>query len=125
VGHADRATVLREYQGAQIVAVPSRLGAGGDQDGTPVVLMEAMALGIPVIASSLGGIAEQVTHDETGLLVEPDDPASLAAALDRLLIEPGTRNRLAAAAADHADAELDIAVIAARLEADIRQRLAA
>ncbi len=124
VGHANRATVLSEYQGAQIVAVPSRLGAGGDQDGTPVVLMEAMALGIPVVASALGGIAEQVTDHETGLLVQPDDPTALAAALDQLLIEPATRNRLAAAAADHADAELDIAVIAGRLETDIRSRLA-
>ena len=58
-----------------------------------------------------------------------DEPAlvtkRLAAALERLLIEPATAHRLAEAAADHAAAELDIAVIAARMDADIRQRLAA
>jgi glycosyltransferase involved in cell wall biosynthesis len=54
-------------------------------EGIPVALMEAMASGVPVVATRISGIPELVQHDVTGLLVEPHDPAGLAAALDSLL----------------------------------------
>jgi glycosyltransferase involved in cell wall biosynthesis len=64
----------------------------------PSVLIEAMAVGLPVIASRVGGIPALVDHDVNGLLVPPGDPAALAAAISRILTEPVTAARLAAAA---------------------------
>jgi glycogen synthase len=64
----------------------------------PSVLIEAMAAGLPVIASRVGGIPAPVHHDVNGLLVPPGDPPALAAAIARVLVEPGTAPRLAAAA---------------------------
>ena len=64
----------------------------------PSVLIEAMAAGLPVIASRVGGIPALVDHDVNGLLVPPGDAAALAAAISRILTEPGTAARLAAAA---------------------------
>ncbi len=62
------------------------------------VLTEAMAAGLPVVASDVGGIPEVVRHGVTGLLVPPGDVDALAAALDRVAGEPGLRARLAAGA---------------------------
>jgi 2-deoxystreptamine N-acetyl-D-glucosaminyltransferase/2-deoxystreptamine glucosyltransferase len=57
-----------------------------------------MAAGLPVVASEVGGIPEVVRHGVTGLLVAPGDVGALAAALDRVVAEPGLRDRLAAGA---------------------------
>ena len=62
------------------------------------VLVEAMAAGLPVVASDVGGIPEVVRHGETGLLVPPGDVDALTAALDRLVADPELRARLAAGA---------------------------
>jgi glycogen synthase len=66
------------------------------------VLVEAMATGLPVVASDVGGIPAVVRHGETGLLVPPGDVGALAAALDRLAGEPALRARLAAGARERA-----------------------
>ena len=66
-------------------------------EGIPVALMEAMASGVPVVATRLSGIPELVEDGVTGLLVEPHDPDGLAAALERLLADDELAARLAAA----------------------------
>jgi glycosyltransferase involved in cell wall biosynthesis len=66
-------------------------------DTFPSGVLEALACGTPVVASRLGGIPEQVTG-ETGVLVEPGNPAALATAIDELLADPARRARLGAAA---------------------------
>jgi 2-deoxystreptamine N-acetyl-D-glucosaminyltransferase/2-deoxystreptamine glucosyltransferase len=66
------------------------------------VLVEAMAAGLPVVASAVGGIPEVVQDGVTGLLVPPGDADALAAALDRLVADPALRARLAAGARAHA-----------------------
>lgn len=70
-------------------------GLGGESFG--VVLVEAMAAGLPVVASDIPGYREVVRHDVEGLLVRPSDPAALAGAVRRVLGEPGLGPRLGAA----------------------------
>jgi glycosyltransferase involved in cell wall biosynthesis len=62
-------------------------------------VVEALAVGTPVIATAVGGVAEVVRDGENGLLVPPGDVGALAAAIDRLVHENGLRERLAVAAA--------------------------
>ena len=77
VGRVDN--VVPYLHRAHIVAIPSR------QEGQGIVALEAMASGLPVVASTVGGLKETVLEGVTGLLVPPDDPDSLAAALLKLL----------------------------------------
>lgn len=65
-------------------------------EGVPVSLMEAMAAGIPVIATNVGGVAELVESERTGLLVPPADSAALAEAIARYQDDPELRRRVAA-----------------------------
>jgi glycosyltransferase involved in cell wall biosynthesis len=82
-GPVGQAELLDEYRRASALCMPCRL-LPDDRDGIPNVLVEAMAAGAPVIASGVSGIPELVRDGENGLLVEPDDPEALAAALVRL-----------------------------------------
>ena len=65
----------------------------------PLSLIEALATGLPAVASAVGGISDVVRDGETGLLVPAGDPGALAGALGRLLADPETRRRMGAAAA--------------------------
>lgn len=67
-----------------------------NNEGLPVAIMEALALGLPICATSVGGIPEAVTDGVEGLLVPPRDPAALASALTRLATDPALRTTLAA-----------------------------
>lgn len=71
-----------------LFCLPSR------KEGLGVAALEAMAAGLPVVASAVGGLAESVLPEETGLLVPPDDPEALARALERLLADAGLRERM-------------------------------
>lgn len=83
---------LAFYRLATVAALPSRI------EGLSLALLEAMALGLPVLASDAGGNADVITPGETGLLVPPLDPRGWAAALARVLAEPGLATRLGRAA---------------------------
>ena len=86
-------------------------------EGLPVALMEALAVGLPVVATAVGGVAEQMHDGVDALLVPPGDPAAaLADALQRVVQDPQLRARLAAAAAARAP-EFDIARTVVVLEA--------
>lgn len=87
------------YAAATVFVLPSVPDDAGETEGLGVVLLEAMANRVPVIASRTGGILDIVRDEETGLLVTPGDPAALAAALDRLAGDPPLRERLVTNAA--------------------------
>ena len=73
---------------AAVLVMPSRIAPRGDRDGIPNVVLEAMAIGRPVVATRVSGIPEAVEDRRTGVLVAPDDAGALAEALDRLLADP-------------------------------------
>jgi glycosyltransferase involved in cell wall biosynthesis len=78
------------YALADVLALPSH------SEGSPNVLLEAMAVGLPVAATSVGGVPEIVSDEESALLVAPHDAAALGAALARLLKDEELARRLAA-----------------------------
>jgi len=90
--------VERAYARCSAVVAPCRIASDGDRDGLPTVLLEAMARGLPVVATSTIGIPELVRDGETGLLAPPDDPEALAACLLRLRSDPELSARLGRAA---------------------------
>lgn len=91
------------------VADPAPLLAGADlfvlpsaAENCPLALLQAMASGLPVVASRVGGIPEIVRDGTDGLLVPPGDPAALAAALKTLVADAGLRERMGNAARERA-----------------------
>jgi glycosyltransferase involved in cell wall biosynthesis len=83
---------------ADAFALPSRVLPDGRHEGLPVALLEAMAAGLPVVATATGGIPEVVEDGVSGLLVPPDDPGALRGALERLASSPGLCRSLGDAA---------------------------
>jgi glycosyltransferase involved in cell wall biosynthesis len=124
-GRQGSGRVVEELRHAHALVVPSRIARDGDADGTPVVMAEGMAAGVPVIASRLGGLSEHIASEETGLLVQPDDSPALAEALRRVLAHAEEASTWADAAQAYARENLDVAVTARRyqelLEASLRR----
>lgn len=90
------ASELRDlYYKATVLAVPSVVSPDLDKDGLPTVIVEALAAGVPIIGSDVGGIPEVIHHGVTGLLVPPNEPGMLADGLRTLLTQAEVRNRFA------------------------------
>ena len=105
---------------AAVFTLPCEIAADGSRDGIPVALMEAMAVGCPVVSCPVSGVPELISDGEHGLLVPPHDPQALANALRRLLGDAALRRHLAAAARLRIEQEFD-----ARKEARKLHRLMA
>ena len=88
--------VRQEYRDATLFCLASR------QEGFGIVLLEAMAAGLPIVACRSGAVPEVVTDGETALLVPPRDPEALAEALLALLADPDRRRRMAEAGRERA-----------------------
>jgi phosphatidyl-myo-inositol dimannoside synthase len=101
---------------AHVFAMPSRLppdGVGGE--GFGIVYLEAGAHGLPAVAGNVGGAVDAVVHGETGLLVDPEDPAAVARAISDLLLDPARARALGEAGARRAQ-RFNWPEIAGRLE---------
>src|SRR5690606_13815125 len=96
LGHLPRHDVANQLRWASVLVAPSIPASCGRREGIPVVLMEAMASGVPVIASRISGIPELIEHGETGLLVPPRDPQRLAEAMQLLHFDAELAEHLAA-----------------------------
>jgi glycosyltransferase involved in cell wall biosynthesis len=90
-GWLGRAEIIRQYQQANLFVFPSR------HEGMPNAVLEAMASGLPVIATRISGNEELVEPGQTGTLVPVDDPQRLEEALHPLLMDEGLRRQLGAA----------------------------
>lgn len=108
LGRQTRQQIAAWLQTADVLVAPSVPTAQGRREGIPVVLMEAMASGLPVVASRISGIPELVEHETTGLLVPPRDPPALADALAELASDPARRSALGAAGRAKVLAEFDL-----------------
>ena len=111
---------MRErLQSADLFVLPCRIAKSGDRDGIPVVLMEAMATGVPVIAGDIPSIRELVADDKSGLLVAPESGSQLGAAIRRLLADGAVRDRLARAGRTRVLEEFSLALNVGRIAASI------
>ena len=89
VGAVSFREIERIYdQGVDVFALACCKAADGDTDGVPVAILEAMARGVAVVSTTVGGIPELITSGETGVLVPPDDPDAMKDALTRLEQDP-------------------------------------
>jgi colanic acid/amylovoran biosynthesis glycosyltransferase len=114
-GRLTRAEIAALLRGADVVVTPSVPTSNGRREGLPVVLMEAMGSGVPVVASDLSGIPELVIDGQTGLLVAPGDVKGLAKALEQLYRQPELRRRLGQAGREKVTLEFDLYKNAAAL----------
>jgi glycosyltransferase involved in cell wall biosynthesis len=114
-GRQTRQQIADRLRDSDVLAAPSVPTAEGRREGIPVVLMEAMASGLPVVASRISGIPELVEHDKTGLLIPPRDPNALADALERLSQDEELRAHLGNAGRERVVEEFDVDRNAGRL----------
>ena len=117
--------VIRLLREAAMLAAPCTISQGGDRDGLPTILVEAMALGVPCISTAVVGIPELVRDQETGLCITPDSPPALADAIAELLQDPNKAGRLAAQARELVEHDYDVHRNTAQLRELFRQSIAA
>jgi glycosyltransferase involved in cell wall biosynthesis len=108
-GRRTRAQVIDALGEADVLVAPSVVARNGKREGIPVVLMEAMSCGLPVVASRLSGIPELVEDGVSGLLVTPGDSDAIAASLRRLVDDPALRTRIGEAARARVVRDFDLA----------------
>ena len=88
---------------ARVFVMPSVPEAEGGMDNLPTVIMEAMATGLPVVSTRIGGIPEMVVESETGFLVEPDDVVALAGAIEEVINDRSLGQKLGQAGYERAE----------------------
>ncbi len=116
LGWMNQPKLLAEYQRAHLFLHPSELTDTSDQEGIPNSMLEAMATGLPVIATHHGGIPEAVTHGVDSLLVPERSPQQLAEAILSLLRDPALLVRLSGAASQTVRQRFGLEASISRLE---------
>jgi colanic acid/amylovoran biosynthesis glycosyltransferase len=108
LGWKNKNEIQHLMEQSDILLAPSVTGKDGDQEGIPVVLMEAMAIGLPVISTFHSGIPEIVINDETGLLVHERDVESLSQKIEDLIVNSSLKINLRKRARKHVENNYDI-----------------
>lgn len=120
LGALPEQAVARALDAADLFVLPSVVAADGQMEGLPVALMEALACGVPVVATRLSGVPELVQDGVTGVLAPPGDAGALAAALRRVLDDPAAARARAAAGRQVVEARFDVHESGRRLAALLR-----
>jgi glycosyltransferase involved in cell wall biosynthesis len=118
----DRCRFLGWGQGSDWLPLFDVLVLPSESEGLPYCVLEAMALGVPVVASAVGGMREAVVDGQTGFLVPPGDAPALEAALERLITDSEVRERMGLAGRSRAESLYDSRVMARRFE-ELYERL--
>ena len=111
VGTRTEDQVAEALAASDVFVLPSIVAPDGQMEGIPIVLMEALATGLPTISTSLSGIPELVVDQKTGFLIAPGDAAALAAAVERVLADYVFAKRLAASGRELVRREYEIGAI--------------
>lgn len=107
--------LIHKYAQASVFALPSQISENGDRDGIPNVLLEAMAMGVPVVATNVSGITEVVDPLKNGFSVPPQDPFALATSLREILSQPAKYQILADRANETVRRDFDLSLNVSRL----------
>lgn len=111
-------TQVRQWMAeSQVLVAPSVTTAQGETEGLPIVILEAMAMGLPVVASKHAGIPEAIIHGETGYLAAERDDASLSAAIVQLFQDLTLWQRLSTAGRQRVETVFDLCTNTRQLEA--------
>lgn len=102
-GRLSHNDTLARVKASDVMVAPSVISKNGDRDGIPNVILEAMACGVPVVATNVSGIPEVVRHGTTGLLVNPADSTELAKALLKIHDDPVSASRMQVQARKHVE----------------------
>src|SRR6266581_731436 len=94
--------VRQRFAAASVFVLPSVVDPEGGIDNLPTVIMEAMATGLPVISTNIGGIPEMVVENETGFLVQPGDAAAMADAIQTVISDPALAQKMGRAGYERA-----------------------
>ncbi len=125
LGTQPHEVVMGHYRRADAFLLGCRIASNGDRDGIPNVLMEAMAMGVPVVATRISAIPELVQHRKTGMLVPPEDPAAMAQAVLDLFGDPELRGKIVSRARQRVIRDFDNQVLIRRLAEHLSAALAA
>ena len=125
LGARPQTEVRALLHSATAFVLPSTIAGDGNRDGIPVALMEAMAVGAPVISTRVSGIPELVEDDISGVLVDGGDAQGLAAAIQRLLGDAELREGLARSARSVVEHDFDAASEASKLLAAMAESISA
>jgi colanic acid/amylovoran biosynthesis glycosyltransferase len=120
-GFLQQESLAAAFREAHLFLHPSRTTKAGDQEGVPNSMLEAMATGLPVVATRHGGIPEAVTSGEDGLLVAENDAPALANALLKLSGDPGLYKKFSANAATSVREKFEQSRSIAKLEGFYRE----
>jgi glycosyltransferase involved in cell wall biosynthesis len=107
-GPLPRAEIASRLRCACLLVAPSVVGRDGNREGLPTTLIEALACGVPTVATAVTGIPEAIEDHVSGLLVPPGEPGRLAQAIAELLLDPALRASMARAARERAESHFDL-----------------
>lgn len=116
MGDRTQQELISVYQSATLFALTPVQTEDGDRDGIPNVLVEAMAVGLPVITTRVAGIPELVENNQNGLIYQPHDVEGISSGIVDLLRDAEKRRQFSDAASKKVKEQFDVVQAAQRLK---------